>query len=163
MNNGFESNQNQQPYDPNMNQQAFNPNQQGYMPNYNQPYQQGYDQPYQQGYDQPYQQGYGQPIVENNIYAQPGEGNGDNKALVSLILGIVSLLTCCCYGVPSIILGIASIVLAIMAKKDNMGKMPGMAIGGMICGIIGILLGLAYLFLLILGIMGGALDSGYYY
>ena len=177
MNNGFDPNQ--QPFDPNQNpgQQPFdpnqNPNQQPYAQNYNQPYTQGYDQPYQQGYDQTYQQGYGQPgygqpgygqpMMDNNIYAQPGEGNGDTKAIISLVLGIISILVCCCYGVVSVILGIAAIVLAVLAKKDNMGKMPGMALGGLICGIIGLLLGLTVLVFWIIGIAGGALDGYYYY
>ena len=172
MNNGFDPNQ--QPFDPNQNPnsnpnpQPFDPGQQPYAQNYNQPYTQGYDQPYQQGYDQTYQQGYGQPgygqpMMDNNIYAQPGEGNGNTKAIISLVLGIISILVCCCYGVVSIILGIAAIVLAVLAKKDNMGKMPGMALGGLICGIIGLLLGLTFLVFMGIGIAGGALDEYYYY
>ncbi|MCH5280494.1 MAG: hypothetical protein J1E61_03425 [Lachnospiraceae bacterium] len=117
----------------------------------------GYDygQPYAQ-YNQPYQQPYGQ----ESIYAQPGEGGGDTKAVVSLILGILSILTCCCYGVVSIVLGIIAIVLAVLAKKDNMGKMPGMAIGGLICGIIGLVMGVLFIVFMIYGVVSET--TGYY-
>lgn len=134
---------------------------QSYGQNYNQPYngqpygQQGYDQSYQQ----PYGQNYNQPYGQESIYAQPGEGNGDTKAAFSLILGIVAILICCCFGGPSIIAGIVAIVLAISAKKDNMGQMPGLATGGMVCGIIGILLGCISMVIWVVAMMG---DSVYY-
>ena len=158
---------------------------QPYGQNADQPYGQNVDQPYQQPYggqpygQQPYggqpyggqpyggqpygQQGYQQFYGQENIYAQPGEGNGDTKAIISLILGIISILICCCYGVGSIILGIAAIILAIFAKKDNMGKMPGAALAGLICGIIGLLLGLTFLVFMVIGIADSTLDGYYYY
>ncbi|MDY3521096.1 CCC motif membrane protein [Riemerella anatipestifer] len=41
--------------------------------------------------------------------------NLPNATLV-LVLGILSILGCCCYGVPGIILGVVALV---MYKKDN--------------------------------------------
>lgn len=91
---------------------------------------------------------------QESIYAQPGEsGSTDGKAIASLVLGIFSMVTCCCYGVPALIFGVIAIVLAVLSKKDNMGQMPGMAVAGMIMGIIGIVSGLGYVALLFLGIL----------
>lgn len=93
-------------------------------------------------------QPYSQPT-----YSQPAPQGGTNvKAILALVFGILSILTCCCYGVVSIILGIVGIVMAVLAKKDNMGQFPGMAIAGLVCSIIGILLGVAYWVLFLIGI-----------
>ena len=78
-----------------------------------------------------------------DIYKKPGEGNDTSAmAIVSLVLGILSVLICCCYGVPSIIFGIAGIILAVLSRKDTGNTLSGLAIGGMICSIIGLLLGI---------------------
>lgn len=95
------------------------------------------------GYGQPSQ--YYQPYQES-IYAQPGEsGPMEGKAVASLICGVFSLLTCCCYGIPSLIFGIIAIVLAVLSRKDNMGQMPGLAIAGMIMGVLGVISGIGYI------------------
>lgn len=87
------------------------------------------------------------------MYSQPAPQKGTNvKAILALVFGILSILTCCCYGVVSIILGIVGIVMAVLAKKENMGQFPGMAIAGLVCSIIGILLGVAYWILFFIGI-----------
>ena len=133
----------------------FDPNNQynmGAQPQYdmnNQPYNNMGYQPY--GYQQPYQQPY-QPY-QGDIYRQPGENNGvDGKAVGSLVCGILGILLCCCYGIPGIILGVIAIVLAVMAKRDNMGTFPGLAIGGLICGIIAVAAGLIFIACMIVGI-----------
>lgn len=71
------------------------------------------------------------------------------KAVASLVLGIVSLVTCFMYGVPGIICGIIAVVFARKAEiAIQMGHAPvnsqGMARAGRICGWIGIGLGSAY-------------------
>lgn len=109
--------------------------------------QQGYDrsQDYPYGQTQTYgqtQQGYGQPYNADSIYAQPAASNG--KSLASMICGIIGLLTCCCYGVPGIILGIIAVVLANMAKNE-IGTYDSMAKAGLIMGIIAIVLGALYI------------------
>lgn len=94
-----------------------------------------------------------QPAYSQPAYSQPAQQGGTNvKAILALVFGILSILTCCCYGVVAIILGIVGIVMAVMAKKDNMGQFPGMAIAGLVCSIIGILLGIGYWILFFIGI-----------
>lgn len=107
----------------------------------------GYQQPY--GYQQTYQQPY-----QSEIYRQPGEGNGvDGKAVGSLVCGILGILLCCCYGIPGIILGVVAIVLAMLAKRDNMGEFPGIALAGMICGIISVVAGCIFIVLMIVTVV----------
>ena len=111
-------------------------------------------------YGQSYQSYQPYQPYQENIYAQPGESKAANgKAVASMICGICALLLCCCYGVPAIILGIVAIVLAILAKKDNMGQFPGMAVAGLIMGIIGIVMGVIYIVILILAVMGEGMYS----
>lgn len=81
-----------------------------------------------QGYQQ---QGYGpyQPPKKNN-----------NMALASLILGVLSILLCCCGGF-GIILGAVGIVLAILSRgrepMETSAKVGlGLSIGGIVLGII---------------------------
>ncbi len=74
------------------------------------------------------------------------KGHAKGYAVTSLILGIAAIFfccLCCCFYYPAIILAIVSIVMAFLAKRDNGGKMPGMAIAGLILAIIGILLFIA--------------------
>lgn len=54
-------------------------------------------------------------------------------AITSLVLGILSVLGCCCCT-P---LGVVAVVLAIVYSK-RAGKLDGMALAGLILGIIGI-------------------------
>ena len=72
-----------------------------------------------------------------------------NSTLI-LILGILSIVTCCCYGVVGVILGIVTIVLAQKATKIY-AENPELYTGfqnvkiGKILGIIGIVLSVIYL------------------
>lgn len=73
-------------------------------------------------------------------YPPNSSGNGSGKAngmqIASLILGIASIcLSCCCYGVPSIILGIIGTICAVMGNKENK---HGVGTAGLVCSIIGI-------------------------
>lgn len=101
----------------------------------------------------------------------PVANNGSSKAnglqIASLILGIFSIVLCCCYGVPSIILGIIGIVCSVMGNKE--GK-NGVGTGGLICSIVGIVLGLTMFAIIAVGLMAGGMedfldvyDSYYYY
>ncbi|MCW1148609.1 CCC motif membrane protein [Flavobacterium lacisediminis] len=71
-----------------------------------------------------------------------------------LILGIFSILTCCCYGFISIILGIVGLVLA---KKDTVlyNQNPDLYSNynnlkiGKVLSVIGVVLGTIYLILMI--------------
>lgn len=78
--------------------------------------------------------GDGQPIFYQDANAKP-KGNG--KATASLVMGILSLLSCCtCLG--GIVLGILAICFALISKLD--GKMKSEAKAGLILGIIGLVL-----------------------
>lgn len=73
----------------------------------------------------------------------------NGKAIASMVLGIVSIPTCVCYGLPSIICGGLAIYFARIARKELVaGRFsPGsvsMAQAGLICGAIGLVIGVLY-------------------
>lgn len=87
-----------------------------------------------------------QPPFQNGGFGgmppQP-EGHAKGYAIASLCLGIASVFfccICCCLYYVAIITGILAIVMALLAKRDNGCKMPGMALAGLILGIIGIII-----------------------
>jgi hypothetical protein len=87
-----------------------------------------------------------------------------------LVMGIISIATCWCYGIPGIVLGIISIVMGNKAKKlyaDNseqysLSSFKNMK-AGYICGIIGLCLSAFYLVFIIiyLIIIGAALSTAF--
>jgi hypothetical protein len=106
-------------------------------------------------------QGAPQPIQppvppQNNPFPQSGGFNGMQQnlpnATIVLVLGILSIITCCCYGIIGVILGIVALVLS---KKDK--TLYAMHIGaytesslknlnaGRVCAIIGLILSAIYL------------------
>ena len=87
------------------------------------------------------------PSFVNDVFgsSQPPQNQGHAKgyAITSLILGIASIFCtciCCCLYYIAILLSVLSIVMAVLAKRDNGGKMPGMAIAGLILAILGLLM-----------------------
>lgn len=76
----------------------------------------------------------------NNGYAQPQSGAGTVLSIISMILGIVSVVCCCCGGLNGM-LGAAAIVCGIIALVKGSGN-RGMAIAGIITGALGALMGL---------------------
>lgn len=76
-----------------------------------------------------------------------------NSTLI-LILGILSILTCCCYGIIGLILGIVALILAKKAKETYLAD-PELYTGynnvntGRILSIIGIVLSSIYVVLII--------------
>ena len=70
------------------------------------------------------------------------KGHAKGQAAASLCLGIAAVFfTCCCFCLYylAIVLSIISIVMAFLSRRDNGGRMSGMAIAGLILAIIGIL------------------------
>lgn len=73
------------------------------------------------------------PKVEEAIGESPIMG------IISMILGIISMLCCCWFGFLGLIISGAAIVLGILSIKRK-EKNSGMAVAGIICGSIGLLL-----------------------
>jgi len=82
------------------------------------------------------------------------------KAIASLVLGIVSIVGCIMYGIPSLICGPLAIIFSRLARRQiNQGEAGGasasMATAGMICGIIGLVMVLAFAALIVAIIVFG--------
>ena len=79
--------------------------------------------------------------TEQQNYYQP-QGEPPKKtnvlAIVGMILGILSILLGCC-GWYSLLLGIPGLICSILSRKQ--GK-SGMAVAGIVCSIIGIIIGI---------------------
>lgn len=64
-------------------------------------------------------------------------------AVASLVLGIVSLVTCWWIGIVAVITGVIGVILGAMARKNQPEK-AGMAIAGLVMSAIGLALGLIF-------------------
>lgn len=80
-------------------------------------------------------------------------------AVASLVLGIVGLVTCCCYGVMAIVLGAIGLILGIISRKH--GNNEGVSLAGIILSSISLALGI-FFFIYIVLVMIGAMSSGLY-
>ncbi len=102
--------------------------------------------------------GYGPPpggFTPAAPYAQAPASGSNGLAVAALVVGILSLLGLFCFGVPGLLLGIIAIVLGVLGikKANTMPGQPqkGLAIGGIVTGAIGLLVGLAFTALLVFG------------
>jgi len=71
-------------------------------------------------------------------------------AVTSMVLGIVAIVINCCCTLLGAALGIAAIItgfIALNKVKDGTGAGKGMAMAGLICGIIAVVLGIGLLIL----------------
>ncbi len=68
---------------------------------------------------------------------EPDSG-ANGLQIAGLVCGILAICACCCYGVPSIILGIAGLICASMGNKTSKN---GVGTAGMVCSVIGLILG----------------------
>ena len=85
-------------------------------------------------------------------YSSSQQPPSSGLAITSMVLGIVgilgSLFSCCCgvlAAAPGVVLGIAAVITGIIALnkvKDGSGEGKGMAMAGVICGAVSILLGI---------------------
>ncbi|MET8118867.1 DUF4190 domain-containing protein [Micromonospora sp. NPDC005189] len=120
----------------------------GQQPTSGQPY--GQQQPYQDPYGQQQPQYGGGPQYPNAGYPQAqGQGQNNTLGLVSMILGIASIpLVCCLYiGIP---VGIAGVVTGYLARQkvaQGQASNAGQAKAGLICGAVGVVLGILLLIL----------------
>lgn len=85
---------------------------------------------------------------------------------LALILGILSIPLCCCYGVPGVILGVIGMVTANKSQKlfdDNPAMYDAKSLSnvktGRILSIVGIVLGLIYLAIVIFMLATGQYDG----
>ncbi len=93
---------------------------------------------------------------------QPAEAPKETNALaiVSLVLGILSIVCCCC-GWVGILFGVGGILCAVFANKQ--GK-TGLAKAGLICSIVGAVLAAVIWILALIGVgMASVSDYGSYY
>ncbi len=86
----------------------------------------------------------GKPIWDSNINP-PTSG----QSVASLVLGIVSLVSCLMYGIPALILGPLAIIFGEIANRqfkrgERGGNTKGFALAGRICGWIGLAAGLTF-------------------
>ena len=108
------------------------------------------------------------PIPQTPIGMQPTLPN----ATAALVLGIISIPTCFCYGIVGLACGIIAIILgskAVKLYKENPGVYNpssfSNANAGKVCGIIGVILSALFLVyiivvLVIYGMALGAIFSG---
>jgi hypothetical protein len=111
-----------------------------------QPYEQYPQQPVSAspyGYQYPAGSGYTVPTGVSGYGGVPGSNRSNTLGLLAMIFGIVSIPMLCCYiGLP---LGAAAVVLGILGmRKAAAGEASnrGMALAGLICGAIGLVLSL---------------------
>lgn len=83
------------------------------------------------------------PVVETLAEELPPRPRG--MAIASLVLGIASLLFCCCFSVITLVPAAVGLILGIIDLKKN--HFSGLALAGVICSAIGLLFGLLFLFL----------------
>lgn len=76
-------------------------------------------------------------------------------ATLSLIAGILSIVFMCCCTYLGVLLGVPAIVFACLDRTKN-GTMGGLAIAGLVCGIVGTVLSIALIvFALVIEANGG--------
>ena len=94
-----------------------------------------------------------QPMPQNQPFYPAVQGQNQVMPTVSLVLGIISVMFSCCYG--GIPFGAAALILGFLALK-NVNENPmqfggrGMAIGGIVTGVIGLLFSLGLLLIVIM-------------
>ena len=93
-----------------------------------------------QQYQQPYPQ-----------YGYQAQSSTNGMAITGMVMGILSLVTICCYGFPFNLLGIifSAIGLSQIKKSNPRQKGKGMAIAGLICSILSFLIYAALLVVVI--------------
>ncbi len=80
----------------------------------------------------------------NNPYVQPQVDNSKGLQIASLVLGIISIVGCCCCGFFIIPCGIVGLILGIIGMKraKECGVNSGMSLAGIITSAVGIVIGL---------------------
>ncbi|MGW6456110.1 DUF4190 domain-containing protein [Streptomyces sp. NPDC055078] len=106
--------------------------------------------PYGGGYP-----GYGYPGYPQTGWQQPATPQ-NGLGITAMVLGILSVCLFCLYGVVGIILGILALIFGILGRKRvKRGEATngGMALSGIILGVVGIVLGAVFIALLVWGVV----------
>ena len=108
-----------------------------------------------------------EPIISTPKPFSPPPNSGYNYGIVQslpnstavLILGILSILTCCCYGVIGLVLGVVALILS---KRDRAAYAANMSYytessfknlnAGRVCAIIGLILNILVILISIIAI-----------
>jgi hypothetical protein len=94
-------------------------------------------------------------------YGAPNPTSANALGIVSLVLGILSIPLGCCsfFGlimpIPAIVCGVLGIRKASQGQANN----KGLAIAGLICGIVGLIISLTFITLYLVG----TITDSYYY
>lgn len=141
----------QDPYGQNQQyqQNAYGQNQQYQQDPYgqNQQYQQN---PYGQQNQGNYYQGYNtNQQYQSSYYQQPAQRKVNVLSVIGLILGILSILANCNLAFFNLIFAVPGLVCSIIGYKQ--GK-SGLSIGGIVCSSIGIVIGIFWVVMLVVGI-----------
>lgn len=109
-----------------------------------------------------YQSQYNQPVgnaYQQQQYASYEQPSGKGFAIASLVLGIVSVCTCCGGLLPSVL----GLIFGIISKSKQ-SENNGMAIAGIILSSIGIVISLIFIAMMIIGgTQGDNVNLRYYY
>ncbi len=109
-----------------------------------------------------YQSQYNQPVgnaYQQQQYASYEQPSGKGYAIASLVLGIVSVCTCCGGLLPSVL----GLIFGIISKSKQ-SENNGMAIAGIILSSIGIVISLIFIAMMIIGgAQGDNVNLRYYY
>lgn len=90
----------------------------------------------------------------------PQSQGANGLQITGLVLGIISIVSCCCYGITGVIFGIAGLVCSIMGNKENK---HGVGTAGLVCSIIGLVLSvLVILMYVIIFFLGEGFDDFFY-
>lgn len=89
-----------------------------------------------------------QDYTANIPYQQSANDFGSDNAanglqIAGLVCGILAICSCCCYGVPAIILGIAGLICSVQGNKRSRNSV---GTAGLVCSIIGLVLGVLAVF-----------------
>ncbi|MCI9337269.1 MAG: DUF4190 domain-containing protein [Lachnospiraceae bacterium] len=76
------------------------------------------------------------PYQSTDDYGAESGANG--LQIAGLVCGILAICSCCCYGLPAVIFGIAGIICAAMGNRTSKN---GIGTAGMVCSVIGLILG----------------------
>jgi len=97
--------------------------------------------------------------AENN-YQQEAASNGANGfQIAGLVLGILSIVSGCCYGIPGLLFGIIGLILSIVGNKRGRN---GVGTAALVCSIVGLVFGVLWSLFYFIG-FASLIESGEFY